>query len=258
MYSPFGLLGRRSSSPSPAKLCLDSEQDTYAYNADQSGLSTADPWKTFEMFIYNEQAINNALLFKVWQNQSPWLGRIRVKISGSQYQCDYKEENGNVEAIYTGSGTVNTGGWEHFIFRYLTSATRFEVWLGDLSGGAITFPGGYNMINSKNRVNGSCNGFEQLQVGTIDTGLYIATDASGAEPDTRMADIRIWEDERTDAELTAGNSDFVDPASAGLLHYWRLNDVNGSSNAIDQIVPASPPYTQGVNGYVGFNDSPFP
>ncbi len=138
--------------------------------------------------------------------------------SSGPYTYMFGSSNAAGFTAYTGSGgtpantwvgvgaPILTGQWRHMAFSF-DGATMSCYLDGNLQG-AFAFS------------------FTNSPTYTVKLGGYnTSTDINGM-----MSDIRVWDHDRSEAEIQANMNRRLDGTEAGLLAYWQLNEGSGSVN----------------------------
>lgn len=125
----------------------------------------------------------------------------------------HRNSSAATDSVYV-SWNPSTGVWYHVAFTIASSTLRFYV-------GGSQLGANQSLSNAFNYSSGS-----DLFIGSIDgTNQYL---------DGKVDEIRIWNDQRSASEINDNKDDHIDPDTAGLAGYWRLNedytDEKGSNN----------------------------
>ena len=123
-------------------------------------------------------------------------------------------------------GTVGFNDWHHVVLRYDGTANRLDGFLdGVKSAGAV-----FGDRTAPWEAVGASFGLNYVLGGGDSTNL-----GSGAFFKGRMADFRVWSSARSDADIIGTRNGRLTGAEAGLVAYWRLDNVGSS-------VPDSSPH----------------
>lgn len=206
-------------------LDLEASSSQYAYVADSAALEisgdmTFEAWVKFEtlpaatggsMYIANRDPDDNAN--RVWA--------LRVVESGGQYKLGAYNSSGGTNA--TTSGQVSSSAFN------LTAGTWYHLaWV--FSGGNLKSYVNGLLINSASGLNASMytGGSSQLTIGAYDTGVSNFFDGL-------VKDVRIFNDERTAAEILA-DAHTQNVSNANLVGEWNFNnaytDTSGNGNTL--------------------------
>jgi len=253
------------STPGGNGLSLRVLGDTYALGAAPTANLSQNPVKEYHIFLKLENNPgNNDTVINVRQTADPFQSPFWLKYStnGPRWILQYEDDTHNGGAWWTSStaAPLTLNVWYHFIF-IMTAVPLIEFWYCDLTGGGKVFPGDYTLHDSTAPAGGGgVTAFSEWQwTGpVVSTRVGIGDAVTGSNGPYRISDIRTFDTLRSNAERTLYNSQRYAAAPAGGETYFRMDEVTGSANAIEQWQGAGLvlPYTQGAGGLVGYADAP--
>lgn len=119
-------------------------------------------------------------------------------------------------AVAQGSSTISTGVWTHVAVTFNSSEAKFYV-NGSLDG---TVSGNFSIP--------ALGAATHTTLGSILVGGGPAVHAD-SDLDGKMSDVRIWNDVRTDSEISSNYQTTLNGNEAGLNAYYKMNDGTGTN-----------------------------
>jgi len=202
---------------------LELSGSQYLSASDSSSLSpTGD--------ITIEACINYETLAVYAVNSSAIVSKKVDNVSQGSYELYVEEASGGsnqnfVGFRYTGSGNLATGDthkktpdntfsnadlgdWKHIAVTADVSAQDIHIYVDGVDQSLSTISTNASAI------------FD----GTASVSIGAGAQGSGQFFDGKIDEVRIWDHVRTSGEINADMAETIDPASSGLLGYWRLDN----------------------------------
>jgi hypothetical protein len=193
----------------PKVMKFDGDKDYIALpemNIDYSGGFTVEAWVWFDSFkTYSRilelgnDAQQDSILFHAGQNKNDV--HVDVRLVSKQYQIQV-------------SSVLETGKWTHLV------ATI------DTSGMVILYKNGQPLGNQQLALPASVK-WTKNAIGASVGGWGPTRDFHG-----KMADVRIWNKARTQAEIQADMSKRLTGQEPALVGYWPLNETKSEGSAL--------------------------
>jgi hypothetical protein len=242
--------------------CRGPSNGTYASKSDEELDIHPSGFKTLEMFFTWHGDFQRLYAFGPSGSADGYFYYRHV--SSLNVEIRYTEDDGTIRTVNRqpivndvgyGLGEVDTTRWDHFINIFDSSDNKFYTYWGRPF---IPLDEYWSLGLARN--SSSVSGFQAL-TGTVDQTFGRATIGKRLSTTSNIwkgdiAELRIWEDQRTDNELEVYSSGFVDvdPVPQGGLHYFRLNEPSGFSDTKDLWGLMSLPYTFGSKGNIATKD----
>lgn len=155
--------------------------------------------------------------FRVDRWTKPWQSLItkgdsawRVARAGEGSALEFAVGSGGSGRVIQGSKPVDDGSWHHFAAVY--DGTLMKLYVD-------------GQLDAEKAVSGP--------ISTNDFEVWLGANAEvpGRNFAGQLDEFRVWNVARSEAEIQASQRRSVDPASPGLVGYWKLNDGSGTTIA---------------------------
>lgn len=198
---------------------LSSSQYAYITDANQTGLDLSGDF-TFEAWIKLETAADGSFRSIISKygadgNRSYYWSVTTASGGVPKMRLNVNTNGSTNTGVYSDELTLNTGTWYHLAVAYDLSAGQAFFYQDSVAKGSPT-GAGTSIYNS------SAN----FEIGKLGSNYL----------DTKVDDVRVWNDIRTSTEISNNYQAELDGTEAGLVAYWKFNnnyvDETASGNSL--------------------------
>lgn len=226
-------------------LDLESGSSQYASNTTTDAAVNLTGTYTVEAWVYLESTgIQQNIVQNIVTDANTYGGLYSLKVTtGNVVQLTTWNAGSSFLSI-TGTTVMTTGVWYH-LAGVKRADDSWEVYLNGVS----------EATSSSTRAL-STTGKTGIRIGANEGGVGTST-PNGGFADCLIDEVRLWNTARTTAQIADNKDNHIDPASSGLVCYYRFNNSyeDQTSNNYDLTATGSPVFSATVP-FAGTADGP--